>query len=177
MKKVVILLVFMLLATLEIIAQTGIYGVIRDADSGEMLVGAAIYNDSLQKGTTTNYNGYYDFQIAPGKYKIRFSYLGYTTIEQVVVIDNSRRRLNINMKAESQMLDNVVITSQKKDANVRELAMSVQKLEMVKIRRIPALMGEVDVIKAIQLLPGVQAASEGSSGFSVRGGSPDQNLI
>ena len=177
MKKVVILLVFMLLATLEIIGQTGIYGVIRDADSGEMLVGAAIYNDSLQKGTVTNYNGYYDFQIAPGKYKIRFSYLGYTTIEQVVVIDNSRRRLNINMKAESQMLDNVVITSQKKDANVRELAMSVQKLEMVKIRRIPALMGEVDVIKAIQLLPGVQAASEGSSGFSVRGGSPDQNLI
>ena len=132
MKKVVILLVFMLLATLEIIAQTGIYGVIRDADSGEMLVGAAIYNDSLQKGTATNYNGYYDCQIAPGKYKIRFSYLGYTTIEQGVVIDNSRRRLNINMKAESQMLDNVVITSQKKDANVRELAMSVQKLEMVK---------------------------------------------
>ena len=81
------------------------------------------------------------------------------------------------MKMEAQMLDKVVVTSQKRDANVRELAMSVQKLEMVKIKKIPALMGEVDVIKAIQLLPGVQAASEGSSGFSVRGGSPDQNLI
>lgn len=158
-------------------AQTGIYGVIKDADSGEILVGAAIYNDSLQKGTITNYNGYYDFKLNPGTYKIRFSYLGYTTIERVVTVENSRKRLNINMKMESQMLENVVVTSQKKDANVRELAMSVQKLEMVKIRKIPALMGEVDVIKAIQLLPGVQAASEGSSNFSVRGGSPDQNLI
>ena len=177
MKKIVAIIFLTLFATLEMLAQSGIYGVIRDADSGEMLVGAAIYNDSLQKGTVTNYNGYYDFQLPPGRYTIRFSYLGYTTIEHKIVIDNSRKRLNINMKAEAQMLDNVVITSQKKDANVRELTMSVQKLEMVKIRRIPALMGEVDVIKAIQLLPGVQAASEGSSNFSVRGGAPDQNLI
>ena len=167
----------MQLASLEMLAQSGIFGVIKDADSGEVLVGAAVYNDSLQKGTVTNYNGYYDFQLKPGKYKIRFSYLGYTTIEKDITVSDSRTRLNINMKIETQMLENVVITSKKKDANVRELAMSVQKLEMVKIRRIPALMGEVDVIKAIQLLPGVQAASEGSSGFSVRGGSPDQNLI
>ena len=75
------------------------------------------------------------------------------------------------------MLDEVVISSQRKDANVRELKMSVQTIDMVRIRKIPSLMGEVDVIKSIQLLPGVHAASEGSSGFSVRGGSPDQNLI
>jgi len=177
MKKTLIFWVLLTLTAFTMRAQTGIYGVIKDADSGEILVGAAIYNDSLQKGTITNYNGYYDFKLNPGTYKIRFSYLGYTTIERVVTVENSRKRLNINMKIESQMLENVVVTSQKKDANVRELAMSVQKLEMVKIRKIPALMGEVDVIKAIQLLPGVQAASEGSSNFSVRGGSPDQNLI
>lgn len=177
MKRLYIILILLALTPLKTIAQSGIFGVIRDTDSGEALVGAAIYNDSLQKGTVTNYNGYYDFQLNPGTYKIRFSYLGYTTIDQTITIDGSRKRLNINMKAESQMLDNVIVTSRKKDANVRELAMSVQKLEMVKIKRIPALMGEVDVIKAIQLLPGVQAASEGSSGFSVRGGSPDQNLI
>lgn len=75
------------------------------------------------------------------------------------------------------MLDEVVISSNRKDANVTELKMSVQTIDMVRIRKIPSLMGEVDVIKSIQLLPGVHAASEGSSGFSVRGGSPDQNLI
>ena len=177
MKRLSILLILIQLVSFGAYAQTGIFGTIKDADSGETLVGAAVYNDSLQKGTITDYNGYYDLQLKPGQYLIRFSYLGYTTIEKRITIDETRKRLNINMKSESQMLDNVVITSQKKDANVRELAMSMQKLEMVRIRKIPALMGEVDVIKAIQLLPGVQAASEGSSGFSVRGGSPDQNLI
>lgn len=167
----------MFLAIVALHAQSGIYGVIKDEDTGELLVGAAVYNDSLQIGTITDYNGYYDLPLKTGMYTIRFSYHGYTTIEKFVVIDNSRKRLNISMKMESQMLDKVVITSDRKDANVRELAMSVQKLEMVKIRKIPALMGEVDVIKAVQLLPGVQAASEGSSGFSVRGGAPDQNLI
>lgn len=177
MKRLSMLLILIQLVSFGAYAQTGIFGTIKDADSGETLVGAAVYNDSLQKGTITDYNGYYDLQLKPGQYLIRFSYLGYTTIEKRITIDETRKRLNINMKSESQMLDNVVITSQKKDANVRELAMSMQKLEMVRIRKIPALMGEVDVIKAIQLLPGVQAASEGSSGFSVRGGSPDQNLI
>ena len=177
MKKLYNLLILLFLALATMHAQSGIYGVIKDIDSGEVLVGAAIYNDSLQIGTVTDYNGYYNLPLKTGIYTIRFSYLGYSTIEKIVVVDNTRRRLNIGMQMESQMLDKVVITSQRPDANVRELAMSVQKLEMVEIRKIPALMGEVDVIKAIQLLPGVQAASEGSSGFSVRGGSPDQNLI
>ena len=177
MKKIYNLLILLFLSIVALHGQSGIYGVIKDEDSGELLVGAAIYNDSLQIGTVSDYNGYYNLSLKPGIYTIRFSYLGYTTIEKFIVVDNSRKRLNINMKMESQMLDKVIITSEKPDANVRELAMSVQKLEMVKIRKIPALMGEVDVIKAIQLLPGVQAASEGSSGFSVRGGSPDQNLI
>ena len=177
MKKYLILLIFNLLTAITSYAQSGIFGVVKDEDTGEVLVGAAIYNDSLQIGTITDFNGYYNLSLQPGVYNIRYSYLGYTTVERFVVVDNSRKRLNVNMKMEAQMLDKVVITSERKDANVRELAMSVQKLEMVKIRKIPALMGEVDVIKAVQLLPGVQAASEGSSGFSVRGGSPDQNLI
>lgn len=177
MKKLYNLLILLILGIVSLHAQSGIYGIIKDEDSGEVLVGAAIYNDSLQIGTVTDFNGYYNLPLKTGVYTIRFSYLGYTTIEKFIIVDNSRKRLNINMKMESQMLDKVVITSERKDANVRELAMSVQKLEMVEIRKIPALMGEVDVIKAIQLLPGVQPASEGSSGFSVRGGSPDQNLI
>ena len=177
MKKVYILLIIIMLASLSAIAQSGIYGVVKDEDSGELLVEAAVYIDSLQIGTTTNFNGYYDLPLKPGRYKIRFSYLGYSSVEKKVTVDNTHKRLNVTLQMESQMLESVVVTSKKRDANVRELAMSVQKLEMKKIRKMPALMGEVDVIKAIQLLPGVQAASEGSSGFSVRGGSPDQNLI
>ena len=176
MKKLILSLILTLSAAF-LYAQSGIFGVIKDDDSGELLAGVAIYVEALQSGTTTDFNGYYDLPLKPGTYKLRISYLGYTTQEKSITVDNSRKRLNINMKIESQMLDKVIVTSQKKDANVRELAMSVQKLEMVKIRKIPALMGEVDVIKAIQLLPGVQAASEGSSNFSVRGGNPDQNLI
>lgn len=177
MKKIFILLNFILLAIGDISAQSGIFGVVKDEDSGELLFNAAIYVDSLHVGTTTDYNGFYELPLKAGTYTVRFSYLGYTSINKEVTVENSRKRLNVNLKIESQMLDKVVVTSEKADANVRELSMSVQKLEMVKVRKIPALMGEVDIIKAIQLLPGVQAASEGSSGFSVRGGSPDQNLI
>ena len=87
----------MQLACLNMLAQSGIFGVIKDSDSGEVLIGAAVYNDSLQKGTITNFNGYYDFQLKPGKYKIRFSYLGYTTIEKDIVVDETRKRMNISM--------------------------------------------------------------------------------
>ena len=177
MKKLFFSFIFVLFATFEMVAQSGIYGVIKDEDSGEKLVGVAIYVEALHKGTTTDLEGRYELPLDAGNYKIRISYMGYTTQEKTVTVENARKRLNVNMKLESHLLDKVVVTSQKKDANVRELAMSVQKLDMVKIRKIPALMGEVDVIKAIQLLPGVQAASEGSSNFSVRGGTPDQNLI
>lgn len=177
MKKLVFALILLIISMLELHAQTGIFGTVKDIDSGETLVGAAVFVDSLKVGTATDHDGNYNLILKPGRYSIRVSYIGYNTLDKVVVIDNSLKRMNFNLKVESQMLDNIVITSRKPDANVKELSMSVQKLEMVKIRKIPALMGEVDVIKAVQLLPGVQAASEGSSGFSVRGGSPDQNLI
>lgn len=157
--------------------QQGVFGLVKDVDTQEIMIGVAIYIDSLQIGTTTDDNGYYELRLNSGRHKIRYSYLGYHTIEQTVVVEKNRKRLNVEMKMESQILENVIVTSKKRDANVRELEMSVQKLEMVKIRKIPTLMGEIDVIKAIQMLPGVHAASEGSSGFSVRGGSPDQNLI
>lgn len=179
MKRRILIIISLLFFTLtEVNAQqSAVLGVVKDVDTHELLIGAAVYIDSLQIGTTTDENGYYELKVDPGKYKIRFSYLGYHSQEQAVVIEKTRKRLNVELKMESQLLENVIVTSKKKDANVRELAMSVQKLEMVKIRKIPALMGEVDVIKAVQMLPGVHAASEGSSGFSVRGGSPDQNLI
>lgn len=179
MKKrifVILSLLFFVMANIQA-QQSSVFGVVKDIDTKEIMIGAAVYVDSLQIGTTTDENGFYELKLEVGRYKIRYSYLGYHTQETVVTVDKSRKRLNVELKMESQLLENVIVTSKKKDANVRELAMSVQKLEMVKIRKIPALMGEVDVIKAIQLLPGVQSSSEGSSGFSVRGGSPDQAWI
>ena len=177
MKKLFSIIAMLLLMSDVIGQQTAIFGTIRDEATGEPLFDAAIYIDSLQIGSTSNENGYYELHLQPGSHLVRYSFLGYKTLEERVIVTNSRKRVNINLSMESQILDKVLITSKKKDANVKELAMSTQKLDMIRIRKIPALMGETDVIKAIQMLPGVQAASEGSSGFAVRGGSPDQNLI
>ena len=156
---------------------SGIKGIIKDADTHEILSGVTVFVESLNTGTSSDANGFYELSLPEGSYNIRFSFIGYVNEIKNVTITNHTKSLNVNLKTDNKMLDEVVISSQRKDANVRELKMSVQTIDMVRIKKIPALMGEVDVIKSIQLLPGVHAASEGSSGFSVRGGSPDQNLI
>ena len=155
----------------------GLKGTIKDAGSKEALTGVTVFVESLKKGTSTDIDGLYELSLPEGSYDISFSFVGYITETRHVNVHNSVKTLDINLKVDNKMLDEVVISSQRKDANVRELKMSVQTIDMVRIKKIPALMGEVDVIKSIQLLPGVHAASEGSSGFSVRGGNPDQNLI
>ncbi len=155
----------------------GLHGSVKDAGNREALYGVTIYVESLKTGTSTDINGRYNLSLPEGSYDVTFSFIGYITETRHINIHNSIKTLDVYLKTDNKMLDEVVISSQRKDANVRELKMSVQTIDMVRIKKIPALMGEVDVIKSIQLLPGVHAASEGSSGFSVRGGSPDQNLI
>ena len=155
----------------------GLQGTVKDAGSKEALTGVTVFVESLKKGTSTDIDGHYELSLTEGSYDISFSFVGYITETRYVNIHNSVKTLDINLKVDNKILDEVVISSQRKDANVRELKMSVQTIDMVRIKKIPALMGEVDVIKTIQLMPGVHAASEGSSGFSVRGGNPDQNLI
>ncbi len=151
-------------------------GFVKDARSGEDLIGATIYIKELKTGTTTNIYGYYSLSLPQGEYKIIFSFVGYEPIEKRIAL-NSNIVLNIEMEPRQQTLKEVVITSNRPDDNILKPNMSTIRIESKTIQRIPALMGEVDIIKAIQLLPGVQSASEGSSGFSVRGGAPDQNLI
>ena len=141
------------------------------------MVGVSVYVEQLQAGTTTDEKGYYSLDLPYGEHLLRVSYIGFKTIEKKVSIGNKPLTLNLKLHPESEKLSEVEITSQKKDRNVSDIQMSVQTLDMITIKKMPALMGEVDVIKSIQLLPGVQAASEGSSGFSVRGGSMDNNLI
>lgn len=178
-RKLIILIICLLLCWTSAMAQQKgiVSGIIKDADSGETLIGVSIYVEKLKTGTTTNEKGYYELTLPVGEQQLKISYIGYVAVDKKVTISSKPQKLNISLKPDVTTLSEVEITGQKKDRNVSEMAMSVQTLDMITIKKIPALMGEVDVIKTIQLLPGVQAASEGSSGFSVRGGGTDQNLI
>jgi len=151
-------------------------GYVKDAATGEVLIAASVYIKELGSGTVTNPYGFYSIGLNKGSYTIGVSYIGYNTFEQILDL-NSDLILNIELKPEARQLEEVVISSVKKNNNVSSLETGTSQLQIESIRRIPAFMGEVDVIKAIQLLPGVAVTSEGSSGFSVRGGASDQNLI
>jgi len=151
-------------------------GHIRDASSGEELIGASVLIKQLKKGSVTNLYGFYSVSLLPGDYVLLFSYVGYQA-QQMAVQLTENQTINISLDEQISELNEVTVYAEGKKANITSVEMSVNKLPIKTIKRIPALMGEVDVIKAIQLLPGVQATSEGASGFSVRGGNPDQNLI
>ncbi len=172
-----VLCLFVLIASAFAQSKGVVSGTVRDEDSGETLIGVSIYEEKLQLGTTTDEKGRYELELPFGEHTLRVSYVGYSTINKRVNIGNKPVTLNLKLESEQKKLSEVEVTSERKDRNVTAMAMSVQTLDMITIKKIPALMGEVDVIKSITLLPGVQSASEGSSGFSVRGGATDQNLI
>lgn len=151
-------------------------GKITDKFTGEELVGVNVYVIEKKTGVTTNEQGIYSLNIGKGSYEIVFSYLGYTSQTKKIDIQENKR-LNIQLSSKETLLNDIEISGRKSDANVTDLSMSVQKIPMLTIKKMPSLMGEADILKSIQLLPGVQAAAEGTSGFSVRGGSMDQNLI
>ncbi len=156
--------------------KTIISGSIKDASNGEQLLGATVLVKELKTGTATNMYGFYSLSLIPGKYTLVFSYIGYQSVEKTIEL-KSNLTLNIELKSAQNELQGVVITEKRSNENVTKNEMSVVRLDAKTIKQIPAFMGEVDIIKAMQLLPGVQTTSEGASGFSVRGGSPDQNLI
>jgi hypothetical protein len=153
-------------------------GYIKSADDGEALIGAGVYVEELKKGATSNVYGFYSLTLPKGKYTVRFLFLGYETQVKTLDLENSQT-INIELAEESRQTKEVVITAEQKEveANVRSTQMGVAKLDIKTISKIPPLLGEVDVIRSIQLLPGVSTAGEGASGFNVRGGSIDQNLI
>ncbi|MFO7863206.1 MAG: TonB-dependent receptor [Salinivirgaceae bacterium] len=152
-------------------------GYITDAENGEALIGATVYVKELGIGSVTNVYGFYSISLSPGKYTVKYTYIGFQPEEVEVTIKDKDVSKNIELLPVMQTIDEVVVTGEKDNANILRNEMSVEKLGSDDIRKIPALMGEVDVIKALQLLPGVQSPSEGSSGFSVRGGNLDQNLV
>jgi len=151
-------------------------GYVTDANSGETLIGANIYvkNDPGQ-GTASNAYGFYSLTLEKGNYALVFSYLGFQ--DQTLVVDlQAKQTLDVAM-SEGLQLAEVVVTGEAEDKNVQDTKMGTVAVSIDQIKQLPALLGEVDVLKAIQLLPGVLSAGEGSSGLYVRGGGPDQNLV
>ena len=153
-----------------------ISGKITDKHSGEALVGATVFVRELKTGAVSDFYGNYSITLNTGNYSLLYSYVGYKTVEKSIEL-NADIKINIELEPLLHDLKEVEITSEKNDKNVVKTEMSTFRMDIKTIQRIPALFGEVDVIKAIQMLPGVQSVGEGSSGFSVRGGAPDQNLI
>lgn len=151
-------------------------GYVRDASSGEEMIGVNVAVRETGTGTITNPYGYYALSLEPGFYTLVYSFVGYTTETRPVRL-GSDMTINVELGQSLQEIEEVIVTAEAGNANITRVETGSTQLPIQSIRKIPALLGEVDVIKAIQLLPGVQVTSEGSSGFSVRGGSPDQNLI
>ena len=151
-------------------------GVISEEKSNETLIGVNIIFAETGTGTTTNEYGFYSITLPKGTYSVVISYLGYKTITETIEL-NSDITKNISLKESLESLDEVVITENIEKLSIKKPQMSVNKLTSSTIKKIPVVLGEADIIKAITLLPGVTNAGEASSGFNVRGGSADQNLI
>ncbi|MEO7283725.1 MAG: TonB-dependent receptor [Gelidibacter sp.] len=151
-------------------------GRITDQASNESLIGVNIIFPELQTGTITNEYGFYSITLPEGTYNFQISYLGFNSISETISI-NENKTLNYKLTESTESLQEIIITENVEKLNIRKPQMSVNSLSINTIKQMPVVLGEVDVIKSITLLPGVTNAGEGSSGFNVRGGSADQNLI
>jgi TonB dependent receptor/CarboxypepD_reg-like domain/TonB-dependent Receptor Plug Domain len=178
MQKLAFILITILL-TFNVSAQNKytISGNIKDASNGEELIGTTVIIKEIPNtGVTTNAYGFYSITLPEGKYTLETSYVGYKPFVQIVEL-NKNTKLNIEIASSTQNLGEVEITGEKKNENITKSQMGVEKLDIQEIKNIPVLFGEKDILKTLQLLPGIKSAGEGNSGFFVRGGSADQNLI
>ncbi len=154
-----------------------IRGVVKDVDNGETMFGASVFLKGTSVGAMTNEYGFYSITAPKGNYTIVISYLGYEDKYLEINLDKDQT-LNFEVKESSTMLDEIVISAEESERiSIKKPQMSVSKLNASTIKQMPAVLGEVDVIKSIQMLPGVTNTGEGSGGFNVRGGAVDQNLV
>lgn len=152
-------------------------GYITDSTSGEVIIGASVFlADRPQSGTSSNVYGFYSLTLPAGEHSVVFSFIGYRRHVAAIQLQKSLR-LSIALQPEATALSEVTITAERSNAHITSTRMSSVDLEMSQIKNLPALFGEVDVLKAIQLLPGIQSAGEGNTGLYIRGGGADQNLV
>lgn len=182
MRKIIYFLILILNIPLSLLGQkVTLSGVVRDNNNGETLAGVYVMlRDTLRGGTPqgsiTNSAGFYSITIEQGSYKLTVESLGYEEIAETIVMKSNRTR-NFDLNPKVFKAEGITISAQKEDKNVTAVDVGKVDMKIEAIKSLPAFMGEVDVLKSIQLLPGIQSGSEGNSGFFVRGGNSDQNLI
>ena len=177
MKIKILGLFFLFICTLTTSAQEKftISGYIEDASSGEKLIAANIFDLKSLNGNTTNIYGFYSLTLPKDSIHLAFSYIGFETQEMRLYLDKD---MSINIKLKDELELSEITVTEKRLEKIEETAqMSRVEVPVEQIKKLPALLGEVDVLKTLQLLPGVQSGGEGQSGLYVRGGSPDQNLV
>jgi len=175
-KKHLLVFCILFLSSWQIMAQKyTLSGYISDSTSGEQLLGASVYISELKDGTASNLYGFYSITLPAGKYNVVYSYVGYKSKQLTI---NLSENTSLNMELGSvNVLNEVEITAERSNQIQEKTQMSTISISMDKVKTLPSFMGEQDVIKTLQLLPGVQSGGEGGSGLYVRGGGPDQNLI
>jgi len=151
-------------------------GYLRDETSGEALMFANIYPEGLKTGVTTNEYGFFSITLPEGNYKLVFSYIGYQTIKKEIILNKDLYQ-NISLSPQETRIAEITVISEPKTDFVRQNEIGSVRLNVRELSVIPVLFGEQDILKSIQLMPGVSPVGEGNSGFYVRGGNPDQNLI
>ncbi|WP_203256631.1 TonB-dependent receptor [Hyunsoonleella ulvae] len=154
-----------------------IRGTVKDAKNGETILGATVFFKGTTNGAVTNSYGFYSLTASKGNYTVVVSYMGYEEISKEINL-NQDQVLDFELTEATHQLDEVVVTAEEPERiSIKKPQMSVSKLNASTIKQIPAVLGEVDVIKSIQMLPGVTNSGEGTAGFNVRGGAADQNLV
>ncbi|MGA0558127.1 TonB-dependent receptor [Larkinella sp. VNQ87] len=154
-----------------------ISGYVRETGTNKPIGGATVFIVETRRGTTTDRDGFYNLTVADGSYTLLISHLGYLRQEQKVTVPPNRTLNNLSLSPDTQLLEEVTVKTESPDRNVKKVELGVTQLPIQSIIKMPALMGEVDVMRSLLLLPGVTTVGEGATGLNVRGGSVDQNLV
>lgn len=176
MLKLKLTFFFVLISFVSFLQNSTLSGSIKDSETGELLIGASVFVEKLKQGISSNLYGFYSLTIPNGNYTVKVSFVGYREVIKKIEINESQK-LNIELVPTDVFIPIVTIEGENEDGNTRDTDMSKVELDVEQLKTLPAFMGEVDILKSIQLLPGVQSSGEGNTGFYVRGGGPDQNLI
>lgn len=177
MKKTALLAIcLMLLIGANAQEKLTLNGFVRDAQNGEELIGVTVLVEEINSGIATNVYGFYSITLPPGLYHVQFGYLGYKTSKKEINLTKNVS-INIELSIEATEIDEVLIIEKPLDEHVSDIKMSRNEINVEQVKKLPALFGEPDIIKTVQMMPGVISAGEGTSAFFVRGGSADQNLI
>lgn len=174
--KIKLTLLTLLLSSGLFAQEYTISGYMRDANTGEELLYANALVVETGGGVTTNLYGFYSLSLPAGTYTVQYSYLGFETQAVKIILDQDLKQ-DIELASAATELTEVVVTAEQEDENITNTEVSVVALDIKQVKKIPVLLGEQDILKTVQLLPGISANSEGGSGFFVRGGDADQNLI